>query len=739
MKYKQNTILMKNILKTVALLYVIFLGANYSQAQVFWTETFGSGCNAGTVADGFTSSNGAWQIDAPAAGNDADANVWYISAAENGEGDGSCSAGCGTNPTLHIGTKGIDDGANYTNTGAVTTDVKAISPVIDCSNKCGVELSFEYIENGDGLNDNLLVWYNDGATWSVLEDTPKTLIGACAPLGLWTSRTIVLPASSHNNPDVQIGFQWVNDNDGDGTNPSAAIYNIQMSANNNQTLAISCPSNQIENNGTSCDYEIVDFTALGTVTGNCGVPIITQTPAVGTMVSTGRHIIELTAEDNSGNTTSCSFVLTVYETELPVITCPSDTVTCDPVVTYSAPVAVDNCNGYTLTQVDGTGFTSGDVFPLGITNQRYEVVDSSGNLAACNFDVEVLEAPTTAVINTESGSFCDLKNINLEANPDLSGVGRWTVASGNADLSTHLINTTEASNLSPGLNTFVWSITSTSCGVSRDTVRIDVSEKPSQANSQDQLTVCNDTMVNIAATSPTVGMGAWSDVNGTALFLDSMAANTVLYNLSAGWNEIIWTVSNGVCPNSTDTLMVFKKAKVQIFTPDTTVCLLNDGFQLNATPIPNGVSGVWYSIDGGVEFDSQTIANPTITQIGGGENVIVYGQNHPLCGTTSDTIVVMGVQCKEFNPVIPTVFTPNNDGKNDLFIISDLKILYPDADVRIVNRWGNVVFESIGYEYPWNGTLRNEGKELPTGTYFYRILLNDNTNKEITGPISIIR
>lgn len=729
---------MRGISKAGILLCFFFFSTGYLSAQVFWTETFGTGCNAGTLANGFVSVNGTWTIDAPVANNDADANRWYISATENGEGVGNCGAACGTNPTLHIGGM-TDNGADYSKGAQTSTDAKAISPAIDCSNKCAIELSFEYIENGDGTDDNLIVWYFDGSTWTVLEDTPKTPFGACAPQGLWTNRTIALPVSANNNADVQIAFQWVNNNDGLGTNPSAAIYNIQLSSTDNIAPTITCPSNQTVNNGTNCGYQITDFTSLATATDNCGVPTLTQIPAPGTEIGSGMHTVELIAEDGSGNTTSCTFELTVYESTPPVITCPSDTVSCEPVVAYDAPIVVENCTGYTLTQNDATGYTSGDAFPIGVTNQSYEVIDASGNVASCNFNVEILELPSTAEILTVPAQFCDENSVALEATAPTSGVGEWTVITGNATLTNQFANTTGANNLSFGINTFVWTVTSSSCGATSDTVSMEVFDNPSQANTQNDLTICGDTSVNIVATSPSVGVGSWTSVNGTASFLDDLAPNTVLYDLDPGWNEIVWTVSNGVCPSTSDTLRVYTNGRAEIYSPDTTVCLVNKGFQLQGSPIPNGVKGIWYGLTGGIEITDQKTSTPTVLSVSGGDNYIVYGHNHPVCGTTTDTIKVEGVQCDAYNPVLPTVITPNADGRNDLFVITDLNVLYPNAMVTIVNRWGNLVFESEGYEEPWDGTLMNNGEELPMGTYFYRILLNDSINTEITGPISIIR
>ncbi len=84
---------------------------------------------------------------------------------------------------------------------------------------------------------------------------------------------------------------------------------------------------------------------------------------------------------------------------------------------------------------------------------------------------------------------------------------------------------------------------------------------------------------------------------------------------------------------------------------------------------------------------------------------------------------------------IPTGFTPNGDGYNDVWVISGA-FAYPDMIVRVTNRWGNVVYESTGYDTPWDGT-RN-GKELPDATYYYFIDLQ-NGDGAYTGVITIIR
>ena len=76
--------------------------------------------------------------------------------------------------------------------------------------------------------------------------------------------------------------------------------------------------------------------------------------------------------------------------------------------------------------------------------------------------------------------------------------------------------------------------------------------------------------------------------------------------------------------------------------------------------------------------------------------------------------------------LIPTGFTPNNDGFNDLFVIPGISIENP-ASIKIYNRWGNSVYENSNYENDWDGTNKS-GDDLPEGTYFVIIEFLKNGN-----------
>jgi gliding motility-associated-like protein len=79
---------------------------------------------------------------------------------------------------------------------------------------------------------------------------------------------------------------------------------------------------------------------------------------------------------------------------------------------------------------------------------------------------------------------------------------------------------------------------------------------------------------------------------------------------------------------------------------------------------------------------------------------------------------------------VPEGFSPNNDNVNDLFKIRGIEN-YPNNELSIINRWGNVVFRKKSYDNSWNGTA-NQGLSygdniLPEGTYFYILDLGDKS------------
>lgn len=85
---------------------------------------------------------------------------------------------------------------------------------------------------------------------------------------------------------------------------------------------------------------------------------------------------------------------------------------------------------------------------------------------------------------------------------------------------------------------------------------------------------------------------------------------------------------------------------------------------------------------------------------------------------------------------IPNTFSPNNDGVNDYWNIKNLNT-YPNADVSIYTRYGQRIYQSIGYSKAWNGTYNSS--LLPVGTYYYIIDVKDDDLPKLSGWVFLVR
>ena len=190
---------------------------------------------------------------------------------------------------------------------------------------------------------------------------------------------------------------------------NTATCSFDVTVNDTEDPVIICPAAiSVANDPGDCGA-LVNFAA--TATDNCPGVIISYSQASGTFFPVGVTTVDAIATDAAGNTATCSFTVTVNDTETPEISCPADISVCDgAIVTYSMPSASDNCPGVSVSQVDATGLSSGDVFPLGVTTLQYTATDALGNTKSCSFNVTVNPNPTlilssAAMASTGGGTF----------------------------------------------------------------------------------------------------------------------------------------------------------------------------------------------------------------------------------------------------------------------------------------------------------------------------------------------
>ncbi|MFM7309564.1 MAG: HYR domain-containing protein [Flavobacteriales bacterium] len=397
-------------MKKCLLFILICASIDFSAQNVaFWTENFGAGCNTGTYADGFFSlTTGVWHVSDTGPLADTP-NNWFVSAAENGNAVGACGTACGNNPTLHLGADqsplGSDLGAAYFEGldgfcsffGCAATDRRAESPTINCSGIANISISFKYIEGGNAI-DNATLWYYDGSSWTQIADMPKTVI--CANLqGQWSSFNTALPLNSNNNTAVKIGFRWVNNDDGDATDPSFAVDDIVLNgdfATDAVPPVIICPNPVTVFTDVDCGY-MPDIMALCDVTDDVDpFPALSQVPEAITSLPPGTYNVTVTATDVAGNFSSCSTQATIIDDDAPVITCSSAiTIQASPNATSAevnpeTPTVFENCGTYTLSNSFNTTPNASGTYPVGVTQVVFSAFDNYGNIGTCTSTITIL-------------------------------------------------------------------------------------------------------------------------------------------------------------------------------------------------------------------------------------------------------------------------------------------------------------------------------------------------------------
>jgi hypothetical protein len=163
----------------------------------------------------------------------------------------------------------------------------------------------------------------------------------------------------------------------------------------NQTPTITCPANIAVSNTPGQCGAVVNFTG-GSATG-LPAPTVTYSPASGSFFPIGTSTVTATATNSCG-TVSCTFTVTVTDTEGPQFTTPASILTpTNPqgavnatnangaVVNYTLPVATDNCGTANVVSIPA----SGSVFAIGTTTVSSVATDAAGNQTISTFDVVV--------------------------------------------------------------------------------------------------------------------------------------------------------------------------------------------------------------------------------------------------------------------------------------------------------------------------------------------------------------
>jgi gliding motility-associated-like protein len=223
--------------------------------------------------------------------------------------------------------------------------------------------------------------------------------------------------------------------------------------------------------------------------------------------------------------------------------------------------------------------------------------------------------------------------LRLSAKTPSPGTGKWQIVSGNGILDNENLTNATVSNLSPGENLLVWSVTNGTCPPTSDTLKIDVDDNPLSPNAGADQTLCEDT-TRLSAAVPAVGAGVWSIVNGSGSLADSTLAGSFVGNLGVGANTFRWTVSNGLCKVFDEVVIRRDLPPDPAFAgPDQLIC---DTFAVLAANNPVTGTGTWTLISGTAAIDTLSKPNATVVGINPGTIILRWTISNGICRDTSD-------------------------------------------------------------------------------------------------------
>jgi len=215
--------------------------------------------------------------------------------------------------------------------------------------------------------------------------------------------------------------------------------------------------------------------------------------------------------------------------------------------------------------------------------------------------------------------------------------------------------------------------------------------------------------------------------------LSGQGTHSITVNAGAGGGSVTVSATNACGISKARTLAV-NPTSPQAAGPVQDQSNVCDGLMYAVAPVPGATAYIWtvpegFTITAGQGTTTIKVKAAHTQAIG---QVSVVALNGTCPGPAASYTINQALAEGELS--FPKAFSPNNDGRNDTWVVTNLA-KYPGNEVVIFNRWGTEVFRKRNYQNDWNGN------RLEQGTYFYkvRVQLCGGTIEEFTGYVSLFR
>ncbi|NJL11764.1 MAG: T9SS type B sorting domain-containing protein [Microscillaceae bacterium] len=229
-------------------------------------------------------------------------------------------------------------------------------------------------------------------------------------------------------------------------------------------------------------------------------------------------------------------------------------------------------------------------------------------------------------------------SVVLGGNTPAIGTGTWNLVAGSGTIEQPNNPNTTVSNLGAGVNTFRWTIRNGICPESIDEVIITRQALPTVANAGPDQTLCTAT-ANLAGNAATSGTGQWTLTAGAGFIINPNSPNTSVSGLGIGENIFTWTISNGICPPTTDQVRIVREIPPTFANAGPTQNVCAESTTLNAN-IPAVGLGTWTLVSGTGNFSNPNDPKAIVSNLSPGTNVFRWTIANS-CGASSSNVTIV--------------------------------------------------------------------------------------------------
>ncbi|HQX45402.1 MAG TPA: T9SS type A sorting domain-containing protein, partial [Saprospiraceae bacterium] len=272
---------------------------------------------------------------------------------------------------------------------------------------------------------------------------------------------------------------------------------------------------------------------------------------------------------------------------------------------------------------------------------QWAVVNGVCPVKSATLNIQVDPLPDAALVGLDQ-QICNETDFSLNASPVDVGQGIWRIVEGIGNIQDEKDPASHVTGLVPGSDvSLVWEVSSGICPVSIDTVVIRNNALPDEARLGADLQICNAQVLNISANEPTSGSGMWSVIEGSVHVNSPTDANTFLDGLvSDSLIKVTWTISNGVCPSSIDTLQIINYQLPDGAHAGDDIMACVDSVWLSAQSILVG-SGIWEIVQGDGQIANKKSNQTLLSDLPNNESVVLtWTVSNGVCPIQQDTIVI---------------------------------------------------------------------------------------------------